>query len=155
MVDSACRIPTDAEDDWMIAVTPAPTSTPSTGLEIAANRSANCGRSASGATAPSMTDMPMNRIPKPVKISAISRVRRFFAIIIMITPTSTMIYARFFGLSRSMNRLPLPSPPDRRRICAVIVVPILAPRITPTDCLSVMIPAFTKPTTITVVADED
>ena len=67
-----------------------------------------------------------------------------FASIIMITPTSTMIYARFFGLSRSMNRLPLPSPPDRRRICAVTVVPMLAPRITPTDCLSVMIPAFTK-----------
>ena len=38
VVDSACRIPTDAEDDWMIAVTPAPTSTPSTGLEIAAKQ---------------------------------------------------------------------------------------------------------------------
>ena len=75
----------------MIAVTPVPTSTPSTGLEIAANSSANCGKSASGATEPSITDMPMNRIPKPVKISAISRVRRFFASIMMITPASTTI----------------------------------------------------------------
>ena len=91
VVDSACRMPTDAEDDWMIAVTPAPTTTPSTGLEIAANRSANCGRSASGATAPSMTAMPMNRMPKPVKMSAMSRVRRFFASIMMITPTRTMM----------------------------------------------------------------
>ena len=54
-----------------------------------------------------------------------------------------------------MNRLPEPSPPLRRRICAVTVVPIFAPRITPTDCLSVMMPALTKPTTMTVVADED
>ena len=75
----------------MMAVTPAPTRTPRTGLEIAANSSANCGRSASGATAPSMTDMPMNRMPKPVKMSATSRVRRFFASIMMITPTRTMI----------------------------------------------------------------
>jgi hypothetical protein len=54
-----------------------------------------------------------------------------------------------------MNRLPEPSPPERRKICAVTVVPIFAPRMTPTDCLSVMMPAFTKPTTMTVVADED
>ncbi len=37
----------------------------------------------------------------------------------------------------------------------VIVVPMLAPIITPTAWCSVMIPEFTKPTTITVVAEED
>ena len=37
----------------------------------------------------------------------------------------------------------------------MIVVPIFAPRITPTDCRSVIIPAFTKPTTMTVVAEDD
>ena len=37
-------------------------------------------------------------------------------------------------------------------IIDVTVVPILAPIMTPTDCFKVMIPAFTKPTTITVVA---
>lgn len=37
----------------------------------------------------------------------------------------------------------------------VIVVPILAPIITPIACDSLIIPEFTKPTTITVVADDD
>ena len=39
-------------------------------------------------------------------------------------------------------------------ICAVIVVPILAPKITPMACESAIIPEFTKPITITSVADE-
>ena len=34
----------------------------------------------------------------------------------------------------------------------VIVVPILAPKVMPTDCPNVIIPAFTNPTTMTVVA---
>ena len=38
---------------------------------------------------------------------------------------------------------------------AVTVVPILAPIITPIACESVSSPAFTKLTTITVVADDD
>ena len=37
---------------------------------------------------------------------------------------------------------------------AVIVVPMFAPIMTPTACVSVKIPAFTNPTTITVVAPE-
>ena len=37
-------------------------------------------------------------------------------------------------------------------ICAVIVVPMFAPIITPTACDRFIIPAFTRPTTITVVA---
>ena len=40
-------------------------------------------------------------------------------------------------------------------IHAVTVVPILAPIITPIDWESVRSPAFTKLTTITVVAEED
>ena len=38
---------------------------------------------------------------------------------------------------------------------AVTVVPMLAPIITPIACTKVRRPAFTKLTTITVVADED
>ena len=37
----------------------------------------------------------------------------------------------------------------------VIVVPILAPMIIPTACSSFIIPELTKPTTMTVVADDD
>ena len=44
--------------------------------------------------------------------------------------------------------------PARLKIHAVTVVPIFAPMMTLIDCLSVMSPEFTKPTTITVVADE-
>lgn len=40
-------------------------------------------------------------------------------------------------------------------IHAVIVVPILAPKMTPTDFARGSKPAFTKLTTITVVAEED
>ena len=52
-----------------------------------------------------------------------------------------------------MNILSLEIPP-RLNIHAVTVVPIFAPIITPIDCLRDIIPEFTKPTTITVVADE-
>ena len=44
--------------------------------------------------------------------------------------------------------------PPKLSIHAVTVVPIFAPIITPMDCLSVIIPELTKPTTITVVAEE-
>ena len=45
--------------------------------------------------------------------------------------------------------------PRRETIQAVIVVPMLAPIMTPIACTSVKSPAFTKLTTITVVADDD
>jgi hypothetical protein len=45
--------------------------------------------------------------------------------------------------------------PKNEMIQAVIVVPILAPIITVTDCNKFNKPAFTKLTTITVVAEED
>ena len=40
-------------------------------------------------------------------------------------------------------------------ICAVTVVPTFAPKMTPTDCTNVSSPALTKPTTSTVVTEED
>ena len=45
--------------------------------------------------------------------------------------------------------------PRAEIIQAVTVVPILAPIITPIDCERLNRPAFTKLTTITVVAEED
>lgn len=45
--------------------------------------------------------------------------------------------------------------PKSEIIHAVTVVPMLAPIITPMDCAKESKPAFTKLTTITVVADED
>ena len=45
--------------------------------------------------------------------------------------------------------------PRAEIIQAVTVVPMLAPIMTPIDCVRVRSPALTKLTTITVVADED
>ena len=47
-----------------------------------------------------------------------------------------------------------PSRPDRLRIQLVTVVPTLLPMMTPMAWCSCMMPLFTKPTTITVVALE-
>ena len=47
-----------------------------------------------------------------------------------------------------------PSIPERLRSQAVAVVPIFAPMMTGIACLSDIIPEFTKPTSMTVVADE-
>ena len=50
---------------------------------------------------------------------------------------------------------PLPSTPARTSIHPVAVVPMFAPIIMPMALASFMIPEFTKPTTMTVVAEED
>ena len=68
-------------------------------------------------------------------------------------PINASIGVKEVGFNSCMNKLSLEIPP-RLNIHAVTVVPIFAPIITPIDCLSVIIPEFTKPTTITVVADE-
>ncbi len=57
------------------------------------------------------------------------------------------------GFKSCTNRLP-PSIPVRLRIHAVMVVPMLAPMIILMACLKLMRPELTKPTTMTVVAEE-
>ena len=69
---SACKMPTEAELDWMIAVSTAPASTPSTGFWKARNRSTNCGTSLSPATAPLMVSMPNISVAKPSRIIPVS-----------------------------------------------------------------------------------
>ena len=48
-----------------------------------------------------------------------------------------------------------PSMYDRHKIQPVTLVPMLAPMMIPIACATFIIPEFTKPTTITVVAEED
>ena len=59
---SACRMPTEAEEDWMMPVTTAPTSTPKMGFWNLAKRAVNSGTSLRGATAASMAKRPVNRM---------------------------------------------------------------------------------------------
>ena len=85
--------------------------------------------------------IPRNRIPRP----AITIPRLFFFSsfenIIRQTPA--------IAISGATSEIPM----DIR--IPVIVVPILAPMITPTVFSKAIRPEFTKPTSITVVADDD
>lgn len=71
----------------------------------------------------------------------------------MITPTSARIGEKDSGFSMRTNTLLLDTP-IRLMIQAVTVVPILDPMITPTVFPMSMIPELTKPTSITVTAEE-
>ena len=72
----------------------------------------------------------------------------------------------FFNLFMLVKKKPIPKSgiarveilklnPKKATIHAVMVVPMLAPKIIPTDWVRLRRPAFTKETTITVVAPED
>ena len=76
-----------------------------------------------------------------------SFVERLVPVSITITPSMIAIGARFPGLKNFAHSTLDTSQP-------VTVVPILAPIITPIAWVRFMIPAFTKPTTMTVVAEE-
>ena len=65
----ACRIPTAAAEDWMMAVNTIPTRIPSTGLENFVSRLMNAGSSFRGMTALLMAVMPNIRIANPRRIA--------------------------------------------------------------------------------------
>ena len=68
VAESACRMPTEAEELWMIAVITAPVSTPRIGLSNSVRIRVNSGISASGSTAPLIVCMPNMRMEKPSRI---------------------------------------------------------------------------------------
>ena len=68
-------------------------------------------------------------------------------------PISASTGVKEVGLSSRTQMLPLSMPP-RLSSHAVTVVPTFAPMMTLMACRSVISPEFTKPTTMTVVADE-
>ena len=68
-------------------------------------------------------------------------------------PISASTGVKAVGFSSCSHTLP-PSIPARLSSQAVTVVPMLAPMMTPMAWRSSMRPEFTKPTTMTVVADE-
>ena len=103
--------------------------------------------------------MPTIRIAKPMRINPTSRffprltnIRRQIAITAMMgTQVSGL---RSWTMPSALSALS-DSIPERPVSHAVTAVPTFAPIITPTDWSSVIVPELTKPTTITVVADED
>ena len=134
-------------------VSTAPTKTPKIGLENMRKISRNCGTFLRLETAEDMASMPNMSVAKPRRIIPVSFFLSALQNIYKMIPTSANIGVKEEGLNICTKRL-LPSIPERLRIQAVTVVPILAPMITPMDWRSVIKPELTKPTTITVVAEE-
>ena len=151
---SACKIPIDAADDWIAAVTKVPTRMPMTGLRKVANRLVNQGSLLNGATAPSIANIPVKRTPKPSRMIPMFFCRSRLADMKKRMPTIIASGARDLGF-RSMRKKLSVCRSLRRRMCAVIVVPMFAPMMTPMALRSLRTCALTRPTTMTVVAEED
>ena len=133
----------------MIAVTRAPTRIPRIGfLPSTANAFAKIGASVYGATEPDIKVRPTNRSPTPIQISPARLSFFFLENIKKAAPMATTSGAKNDGC-----RIFIASPSEfKETIHAVIVVPMFAPMMTPTAWVRFKIPAFTKPTTMTVVA---
>ena len=136
------------------AVRSAPARTPRIGFLNQRSTSANSGTSLRGATAPLIESIPNMSTAKPTSIDAISFFLSFLENVSIATPIIARIGENEDGLSILIRKLS-PLSPDKDNIHAVTVVPIFAPIITPMAEWSFMMPAFTKPTSITVVAEED
>ena len=127
---------------------------PKIGFVNMVRRCVNCGTSFSGSTAELMAFIPNINTAKPSKMLPTSLCLSFLDDIIKSSPIIARIGENDVGFSIWIKKLLL-SIPERLKIHDVIVVPTLAPMIIPTAWDNFMIPEFTKPTTITVVAEDD
>ena len=152
--ERACKIPTEAAEDWMTPVNSAPTATPRKGLVKAVRMEENSGISARGLMAFFISSIPVIRMANPTMMDPAPLVRVFLADMVMITPARAITGENTSGLS-SFSHMTSPSIPDRERIQAVRVVPTLEPMMTPTVCPRFMMPELTSPTSMTVMAEED
>ena len=71
VVDSACRIPTEAELDWMMHVSTRPANMPNSGLENISSTFWKAGASRRPATAADMVSMPNISVAKPSRIKPV------------------------------------------------------------------------------------
>ena len=101
----------------------------------------NSGEERRPAMEPLIIFIPRKSMPRPVIILPTCFIFSFFANIIKAAPINT----------NSGATSPIPTASRT----PFIVAPILAPIIMPTVCERVIRPEFTKPTSITVVADDD
>ena len=104
-------------------------------------------------TAPDIVSMPNISVANPSKMAPVSFFLVSFRNIKKIMPRKASTGVKEEGFKSRTNRLPL-SIPDRLKIHAVTVVPIFAPIITLMACVRDIRPELTKPTTMTVVAEE-
>ena len=136
-----------------MAVRTAPAMTPRTGFVKVRNICWKDGSFLSAETAPVMVSIPYISVAKPSSISPVSFRLLFLDTIKKMIPNSARIGVNDDGFN-SLTKTLLLSIPARLKIHAVTVVPIFAPIMTLMDCFRVINPELTKPTTMTVVADE-
>ena len=126
----------------MPAVTARPARMPRIGVRAkTARKSATSGMSRSFDAASPMSVSPRNSIPNPASTPPRSCRKRLRQKQCRRTP--------------ARSRTGAASETCRAISCAVMVVPMFAPKITPAAWCRSMSPARTKPTTMTVVAEED
>ena len=147
-------MPTDAAELWMMPVNSAPTRTPRSGLRKAVSRLANSGISARGLTALLMNFMPYISTAKPTKIEPMSLRLGFLDIMMRTEPTMAKIREKFSGF-RSFSHTLSVSSPTSESSQAVSVVPMLEPIMTPGVCAMFIRPELTRPTSMTVTAEDD
>ena len=112
-----------------------------------------------GISARGLTDwliklMPVISTEKPTRMVTTSRFLPSLEDIISSTPIRATMGEKDSGFNSRRKKLLL-SMPAALKIQAVRVVPTLEPMITPTVWLSCIMPEFTKPTSMTVMAEED
>ena len=88
VTDNACKTPTDAELDWIIAVRTAPASTPKMGFVKRMNNSANSGTSLRPSTALDIVSIPNISVAKPKRIVPVSFFASLFENMVSIIPIS-------------------------------------------------------------------
>ncbi len=106
LAESACKIPTVAEELWITAVSKNPTRIPISGLLNEINISLNCAESLSGANVPSIVVIPQKRIPKPIRRFAIFLGLRFFDKSMINAPTTIITGAKEEGFNMERKTPP-------------------------------------------------
>ena len=116
---------------------------------------AKFGSFAKGAIDEDINPMPDIKIENPSKNVPIGFLREIllFVLISIITPTNANIGVNDSGFNIRKKKFVLWMP-DKLKIHDVTVVPTFEPIIIATVCDNFIMPEFTKPTSITVTADE-
>ena len=153
--DNACKMPTIADELCIMTVKISPVKIPKIGMSLKYESTLiNTSESASGSTADVIDIKPVNNTPKPSAMVPAFFVCSFLINIISTIPIINAIGASVSGLKKLRMDPSDDSISIKRIICAVTVVPILAPKTILTACLRFRTPAPIRPTVRTIVAVE-
>ena len=130
VMDRAWRMPTAAEALCRMLVKAMPTRIPSRGLENEVRMRMKDSLSRRGETAPDMADMPYIRTAKPSRISPTWRWEVLAENMRRMMPATATMPVSTSVLSSCTRPLP-PEMEDRHRIQPVMLVPRMAPMMTP------------------------